>query len=67
MKPNDKFELNVSDIEIIENALIHKLKELSDENCDINENKIKKIHNLLGKLHQQKIWFRPKDETYISG
>lgn len=61
MKPNDKFELNISDIEIIENALIHKLKELSDEN------KIKKIHNLLGKLHQQKIWFRPKDKTYISG
>ena len=30
--------------------------------CEINN-----IHNLLGRLHNQKEWYRPKNEVYISG
>ena len=25
------------------------------------------IQELLGKLHDQKVWYRPKEKTYVSG
>jgi len=25
------------------------------------------IQDLLGRLHHQKVWYRPKDKTYVSG
>jgi hypothetical protein len=53
MKPNTKFELNVADLELIESALFHQLTK-SDED------RKKTINNLLGKLHNQKNWYRPK-------
>lgn len=52
-KPNTKFELSVNDIELIENALRtigHK----------------KEVQELLGKIHNQKNWYRPK-ENYVGG
>ena len=60
MKPNLKFNLDVNDIEIIEQALFDaQLK--SD-----NEGK-KEIQNLRAKLHHQKTWYRPKDAIYVGG
>lgn len=60
MKPNLKFELDVHDIEIIEQALFDaQLK--SD-----NEGK-KEIQNLRAKLHHQKTWYRPKNAIYVGG
>ena len=73
MKPNTKFDLSVNDIEIIERALRAKagrrgMKILKGEGdfvslkCEADE-----IIYLLGRLHQQKIWFRTKKETYVGG
>jgi hypothetical protein len=73
MKPNTKFDLSVNDIEIIERALRAKagrrgMKILKGEGdfvtlkCEADE-----IMDLLGRLHQQKTWFRPKKETYVGG
>ena len=59
MKPNTKFELNVADLELIESALFHQLTK-SDED------RKKTINELLGKLHNQKNWYRPK-KGYVSG
>lgn len=75
MKPNDKFKLTVRDIDLIELALQGKIsrramsvmldpdsvyaKELQDE---INE-----MRDLLGRLHNQKVWYRPKDGRFSSG
>ena len=60
MKPNLKFELDVHDIEIIEQALFDaQLK--SD-----NEGK-KEIQNLRAKLHHQNTWYRPKNALYVGG
>jgi len=60
MKPNLKFNLDVNDIEIIEQALFDaQLK--SD-----NEGK-KEIQNLRAKLHHQKTWYRPKNAIYVGG
>jgi len=59
-KPNHKFELNVNDLDIIEQSL--------RQYAHNKDTSIKyKINELLGKLHNQKNWFRPKNKTYISG
>ena len=53
MKPNTQFELSVRDLELIESAL-HALEQT------------KEVRELLGSLHNQKNWYRPK-EGYIGG
>ena len=53
---NKEFKLNPKDIELIENALVqYPLDDRSE------------ITKLLAKLYHQKVWYRPEDETYISG
>ena len=57
---NKKFELNVEDIEHIEQALRMA--------CDqMDHKKTKEIQKLLGKIHNQKWGYRPKNQTYVSG
>lgn len=53
-KPNTEFQLTVRDIELIELAL-----------RDIEQTR--EVQQLLGKLHNQKNWYRPKSATYVSG
>lgn len=82
VKPNRKFDLEVEDIEIIELCLHKEINRLShqrlmhvdstivpeDQLDSVKEidSKIKKLHNLLGKLHTQKVWYKPP-RRYISG
>ena len=54
MKPNTKFVLSVRDIELIEQALLA-------------QEQTRKVQELLGKIHNQKNWYRPKDKIYVSG
>jgi|TARA_R110001592_G_scaffold61672_2_gene188227 hypothetical protein len=61
MKPNPVFELNVLDLELIEDALLYKQANSLEDSDRLN------IARLLGKLHNQKAWYRPKDEAYVSG
>lgn len=78
MSPNKNFRLDIDDIELIENALRNELKKLADQNLMYSESiikdelsiqriedKMRKIHDLLGKIHNQKIWYRPKN--YVGG
>ena len=82
MSYNRDFELDIDDIELIEYALGNQLLRLSENRLalvqstikpeheissvqEIDE-KIKQINNLLGRLHNQKIWYRPKG-TYVGG
>lgn len=83
VKPNSNFELSVKDVETIENCLNREINRLSQQklthiestivpedqldsvkNIDAN---IKHIHRLLGKLHNQKNWYRPSKKVYVSG
>jgi hypothetical protein len=57
-KYNTKFDLSPEDMELIETAL-QKTK-AEDHNVS------RKIHDLLGRLHNQKVFYRPKG-SYISG
>ena len=60
MKPNKNFELSVNDVDIIERALYSMINNSTD-------NEKREIHDLLGRIHNQKNWYRPKTEPYISG
>lgn len=68
MKPNLKFDLNVRDIEIIEQALRAKagrrgLAIAQGETSTKLKDEMHEIQELLGRIHQQKIWFKPKGFT----
>ena len=83
-KANTTFDLDVRDVELIENALNSIITKQSStiinsasnsntqptsENCpaEIN-NQIAELRDLLGKLHNQKIWYRPKSQfAYVGG
>ena len=54
MKPNTQFNLSVRDIELIEQAL-HSLEQTRE------------VRELLGRIHNQKNWYRPKDKEYVGG
>ncbi len=64
---NDMFELSIEDMELIEQALRQAMASYSIEANETNEDTIRRMHDLLGKLHDQKIFYRPKTGSYIGG
>ncbi len=64
---NDMFELSIEDMELIEQALRQAMASYSIEANENNEDTIRRMHDLLGKLHDQKIFYRPKTGSYIGG
>lgn len=71
MKPNLKFELSVNDIDIIETALQNKInrraQSLLEVDDPIDKRELEEMRDLLGRLHQQKNWYRPKNGVYVGG
>lgn len=66
------FKLDRADLDVVEHALREQVKSLSmaiigssskastsGEACD-TRSQVHEIHDLLGRLHDQKVWFRPK-------
>ncbi|MBJ6370202.1 hypothetical protein [Sedimentitalea arenosa] len=85
-KFNTRFELDVRDIELIETALQQRKKKLSLERLALLaetparpeattelaalDETLADIHKLLGRLHNQKVFFRPgraSPAPYVSG
>ena len=75
MKPNESFKLTVRDIELIEHALQGKISRRaisvaldtkSVYAAELQE-EINKMRDLLGRLHHQKVWYRPKDGRFQGG
>ena len=68
------FELDTTELELVENALRCELQRVQrlggycgvafEKNAG---NKAAALTELLGSLHNQKNWYRPKKKTYISG
>lgn len=72
VKPNYNFELSVKDISIIETALKNKIGRRSQriiegEDPEMLQREMKEINDLLGRIHNQKSWYRPQQEVYVSG
>lgn len=72
-KYNETFELSVEDVDLIETALRQTKSELAgqmveqdkvDEDVDQS---VRRIHDLLGRLHNQKVFYRPRQQPYIGG
>jgi len=62
----------VRDIEVIEHALRAKagrrgIAIASGNHSEELRSELLEIQELLGKLHDQKVWYRPKEKTYVSG
>ena len=82
-KANTTFNLDIRDVELIENALNSIITKQSStiinlagnrnakplDKCPVEiKSQIAELRDLLGRLHNQKIWYRPKDTaTYIGG
>ena len=64
VKPNTQFELTVKDIDLIEKALYNMISYYGNRGDDES---IKKVTALLGKIHNQKNFYRPNDDSYVSG
>ncbi|MEM9582420.1 MAG: hypothetical protein AAGA08_04830 [Pseudomonadota bacterium] len=68
---NKTFELTPEEIDLIEKALREKQRQLlaksadndNSEPCDV----LRGTHELLGRLHNQKNFYRPKTKSYIGG
>lgn len=58
---NENFRLDLDDLELIETSLSKMMSR-----CE-NESRVREIHELLGKLHNQKKWYRPRQEIYVGG
>jgi len=72
MKPNNNFELSVRDIEVIESALRAKagrrgLAIAQGAASDETRAEMHEIQELLGRIHNQKIWYRPSDKWVGGG
>ena len=65
--------MGLGDIDVIEESLRLRLTSLSHKDLAEGESinsinsEIQKIQNVLGHLHNQKNWYRPKDKVYVSG
>ena len=77
---NRQFDLSIADVEMIEEALRARGRELSRmrlaltednpahlESIRVIENDQREGEELLGRLHDQKIFFRPQSEVYVGG
>ena len=59
VKPNTTFKLDVKDIHLIETSLRNM--------TGLDTEKAKEVQQLLGKISNQKVWYQPKNEIYVSG
>ena len=75
-KHNKSFDLTISDIDLIEAALHVTKRELSLERMEgtsamlpagAASDPLRQIDDLLGRLHNQKIFYRPASSAYVGG
>lgn len=74
-KYNTQFELDRDDLDLIESALRERNAKLVDEKLEAaNDNvpeelekTIREGEELLGRLHNQKVFYRPKTKVYVGG
>lgn len=70
MAYKDNFDLNTEDIELIETTIRNEIRKLTEveqptENIVELDDTVKKLNMLLGKLHNQKIWYSQVNQTGV--
>ena len=70
-KYNRIFELSVDDLDLIEDALRASKLALTQEGfrdgAFERDDEVLQIHDLLGRLHNQKTFYRPSKGAYVGG
>ncbi len=61
-KYNTSFDLSLEDMDLIETAL--RTAARVDDEASVSP---REANELLGRLHNQKVFFRPRDGVYVSG
>ena len=77
---NRRFDLTINDIDLIEAALRETGRALSSARIDAESDaatdpaalaeidaQARRVHDLLGRLHNQKVFYRPEAGTYVGG
>ncbi|WP_297774611.1 hypothetical protein [uncultured Roseovarius sp.] len=70
---NSRFELTVDDMDLIESALQRTRADLTAQPDQLFEegvsrdDRLRQVHDLLGRLHNQKVFYRPRRAAYIGG
>lgn len=64
-RPNRNIELSVEDMDLIEDAL--RARKAARTSKDLACDEARQIHELLGRLHNQKVFYRPQSQPYIGG
>ena len=67
MSFNTNFKVGMRELDIIEASLLQRVDELSKNPCKNKHAEIAEIRGVLGNLHNQKVWYRPKTSVYIGG
>jgi len=75
MKPNTNFNFNVEELALVEESMQYRMRRLLarretvvKESSKIKIDKeVKHIYTLLGKIHNQKVWFAPTDKFQGGG
>ena len=79
-KPNTSFHLTVEDVDLIERALHERGSALSARRLALSEEdpaqlqavravdaELRETESLLGRLHDQKVFYRPRKGVYVGG
>lgn len=74
---NRNFQLTINDVDMIEDALRARGRELGQTRAALNpadqqglqaiDADLKAGEDLLGRLHNQKIFYRPRNTVYVGG
>ena len=67
MSFNTNFKMGLRDLDIIESSLHKRLNELSKSTNKDHHMEMAEIRDVLGYLHNQKVWYRPKSSVYVGG
>lgn len=73
MSCKENFDLDEADIELIEDAIRNEIRLLKDKEQELVDSEpgaeleetIKRLNMLLGKLHNQKIWYSQVNQTGV--
>jgi len=75
MKPNRNFDFDVSELELVEESMKYRMRRLLARRETVKKEsskvaidaEVKVIYALLGKIHNQKVFYNPRKNIFVGG
>jgi len=75
MKPNRNFDFDVSELELVEESMKYRMRRLlarretvkKESSKVVIDAEVKVIYSLLGKIHNQKVFYNPRKDIFVGG